>query len=324
MPPDRHITWDNFRQNYIAPGVPAVHSINGSPAVRFFVSGDAGSIGIQIAADGPCEPPELMLEQIGTRVRYSGQVPYIEVITDQSQLFEQFYAVMVNIADLVQLEGLPYTTAINRSVDQFRSLLEARAILTDDRVVGLWGELWVLKRLIDKHGITVFDSWDGPRDGVHDFRLGNDELEVKTTRNEERVHIISRLSQLVPSPDMSLYLVSLQLVPADNLAGVCLPGLIRSVKGMIGADHEVRDKFIDLLSGVGYDEGDSHFYRMKYILRSSPAVIPVDAACPRISPSMIDASIGTDLASRISDVQYRINLTGMGFGEDHAEFRRLL
>ena len=103
MKADRHITWDNFHQNFIVPGVPAVHPIDGNPDVRFFVSDDADSIGIQIRHEESVKAPDLKLEQIESQIRYLGQAQYLEIFTTQAILFEQFYAVMVNIADLVQI-----------------------------------------------------------------------------------------------------------------------------------------------------------------------------------------------------------------------------
>ena len=98
--------------------------------------------------------------------------------------------------------------AAERAIGQFRVLLKRSHVMSEDSMVGLWGEMWALIRLLNKYGTGTIDSWKGPDKGVHDFRIGNNELEIKTTRNEERTHIISRLSQLEPSPDMDLYLVS--------------------------------------------------------------------------------------------------------------------
>ena len=324
MQSDRHITWENFRQSFIEPGVPAAHPISGNPDVRFFVSDDAENIGIRIKHDGPGNAPDLMLEQIDSCIRYLGQEKYLEVSTDKALLFEQFYAVMVNIADLVQLDHLAGIDAAGRAIAQFRSLLEQKSTMSEDRIVGLWGELWVLKRLLGKHGLGVLNTWKGPEKGIHDFRLGEDELEVKTTRNEDRKHIISRLSQLEPSPDMSLFIVSLQVVPTDQSSGDSLLGLVRSITDQFSLEPEKQEVFSSLLGKAGYDSDFSHYYTDRYVLRSSPALIPVNADCPRVTWNMVEHGLGKDLSQRISDVKYRVDLTGLGYEQEHAEFKRVL
>ena len=321
---DRHITWDNFRNGFLEPGVPAIHPIPGNPDVRFFVTDNAEYVGIQIEYDGSVKAPDLMLEQIESCIRFSGQTRYLEVSTSKALLFEQYYAVMVIIADLVQLDHMNGIDAAERAIAQFRSLLEQKSTLSEDRIVGLWGELWVLKRLLDKHGLVVLDAWKGPEKGVHDFRLGDDELEVKTTRNEGRQHIISRLSQLEPSPDKNLFIVSLQVVPADQSSGVSLPGFVRSIENMLSSDPVKRDAFNYLLGESGYDDAVAHHYSSSYVLRSSPALIPVNADCPRITWNMVEHGLGAGLSQRISDVKYRVDLTGLGYEKDHSEFNRVL
>ena len=64
---------------------------------------------------------------------------------------------------------------------------------------GLLGELWFLDNLIDHLGPSIIRDWRGSEGDRHDFRIQNNEFEIKTTSSDERIHYISSISQLEPS-----------------------------------------------------------------------------------------------------------------------------
>ena len=59
------------------------------------------------------------------------------------------------------------------------------------------------------------------------------DLEVKTTTGERREHWISTTTQLVPTGDRPLYLLSIQLTAAALDAGHTLPSLIASARSTL-------------------------------------------------------------------------------------------
>ena len=55
--------------------------------------------------------------------------------------------------------------------------------LSPEKEVGLFGELEFLRETLSLGlpAITAIDGWEGPFEGVHDFKFGNGAVEVKTT-----------------------------------------------------------------------------------------------------------------------------------------------
>jgi hypothetical protein len=158
-----------------------------------------------------------------------------------------------------------------------------------------------------------FHCWVGPLGEPHDFRLDNIELEIKTTRNLKRTHIISNLDQLNPSKDHKLTLVSLQIGPAGAHGVETLRHLVDNVCQQIatGSAKEEANIFQDMIRRAGYREEHSKFYLGPLILRTDPRIIQVNNSFPRITKDNLDFIIGKE-ANRIGDVQYRVNVDGLG------------
>ena len=118
------------------------------------------------------------------------------ISTGDDQLYQAFYALLLDVSDRVQLDRAPVVDAINDALRVWRRLLAGLTGLTHEERVGLTGELWALLRLMGTRGAEAVDSWTGPAKEAHDFRLDSDEIEVKTTSGQRRRHQISRLDQL--------------------------------------------------------------------------------------------------------------------------------
>lgn len=320
MATSRHITWENFRDAFLDPKVPAIHPIPGSPAVSLFVDDGARRLGIRIAQKDIPEALHLPLVEIATSLERCGEDIFLEISTTNDELFEPFFAVMINMADLIQIEGYSPSIAVNSTLGLFRDLLKPKQLLSNEKLIGLWGELWLLRRILKQLGPGYLESWRGPRKEVHDFRFNKTEIEVKTTRNEERLHVISRVSQLEPSPNRVLYILSLQIVSSGAGAGDSLPSMVDSVYQLLRPYDNHLVEFRDLLSAEGYEQDDARYYNEKYVVRSNPVLIKVDNDCPRITSAMINECAGEDASARIDDVRYRVNLTGMGFSVDDQDF----
>lgn len=319
----RHISWENFALNYINPSVPARHTIPGIPGVQFFVTDKSTRIGIQIETE-TIEDIKYDLEQVESSIQRLDDKLYLEISTTNSSLFEPFYALMVKISDLVQISEFQPNEAAIAAIEEFRRLLEKKPLLSREKELGLWGELWVLDRLIKKRGPAAVMAWTGPLKKVHDFRLDNLELEVKTTSNEERSHIISRIAQLECSPGKKLFLLSLQVQEGGLNRGLTLSEVIESTKKLLLASAKMKRHFESLTKEVGYLDEDAKYYNTRVAMRRIPTLIPVNSDCPKLTQIMITGSIGDQLAARISGVHYRIDVEGLGFEEGSKQFNSIL
>ena len=323
----RHMTWDNFRANYISPGFPMLHPVPGSPRVQFFIDVSAARIGLRTPADQAAYNYVSPLAAVEVSVRQLQGADFVEVSSAVPGLYQQFYSLMMDIADHIQLEGTSPTAAVELAIVAWKNLLTATPLLGPERVLGLYGELWLLERLQSRSSGAAFaalDAWVGPLDEPHDFRIGNREFEVKTTTNTQRIHIISSLMQLVPSPEHELYILSLQLEPAGANAGRTLPEMIQAVRRLFGGNPQQLAGFDAAIKNVGYRDEDASHYSRRLQLRTPPCLIRVEAACPRLTPELLITLLGPDLFQRVSDVQYRINVEGLGFPDSTPEFLNLI
>jgi hypothetical protein len=318
----RHITWDIFQKNYIAPAVPAVYTLPDIPSVRFYVADEARKVGVQIYLESPITIPPVTLKEISIELKYLENKPFVDFSTTNLHLFQPFYSLMISISDLVQLRGVTPLIAIEKSIEELKRITATIPLLAEEKVLGVWGELWVLERLIIKHGIEAVYSWKGPDRSVHDFRHKNVEVEVKTTRNEEREHVISRLSQLEASPRFSLWLCSIQVVSSHD-SGKSLPEYVTRIIKLLNNNDKAVEYFENQLEKEGYKLSDADFYTTKYYLRTDPKLIEVDKDFVCLKRELIESRYA-DMASRITDVSYRLNVNGLGIDCCNQKFIELL
>lgn len=321
--PGRHWTWEQFNA-LIKRGIPAIHRISGDPDADFFVDDGGIRIGIRIQMDQTSESFQSPFKEIQINQVVKRKITCLEISTSSRQFYQDFYSFLVTLTDKVQLEGLPPLTALKETHEGWKELLRPKIILSEDQQLGLMGELLVLQRIFHKFWKDAIDSWTGPLREPHDFRLGQKEFEVKTTRNVQRIHIISSIEQLVPSPGRYLYLLSVQFAPAGANAGDSLVDMVRNIRRLLGKKNESLAKFNRLLrENVGYLDEHAAFYGVKYILRTKPSLVPVDVNCPKLTREQITLILG-EKANRINDLQYRVNLDGLGFEDGTSGFNKIL
>ena len=108
--------------------------------------------------------------------------------------------------------------------------------LSQDMIKGLFGELFVLKTLIEdsssSHLNDLLHSWKGPYDEGHDFVLDQKNIEVKTKEVSKLSVKISSEYQLEPEADKALELLVLS-VESNPVKGRSLRLLLADVKDMI-------------------------------------------------------------------------------------------
>lgn len=262
------------------------------------------------------------LSQITIAARVMDEAEWLEIATQDRDLFPYFHGFALSVADRIQLDGLDSNAAVNECVTRWRDLLQQVGRLSPEQELGLLGELWLLCHRIKRRGpADALESWMGPTGAAHDFRFEGVEVEVKATRSEHRAHIISSETQLVASAGCSLYLLSLQFAAAGPGEGWSLAEAIDDARGGLELGQLVQQFDQVLFEGHGLRMADAVTYRARLKLRSGPYLVPVDEAFPRVTPA---AYLGTDALGRILDVRYRVNVDGLGWSADSDEFQELL
>jgi hypothetical protein len=196
-------------------------------------------------------------------------------------------------------------------------------MLSEEKQTGLAGELWMLERLFAFSAGGALDAWTGPRGEAHDFRVGEREFEVKATRTERRVHSISSPTQLVPSPGMELFLLSVQFAGAGAAGGASLAERVRAARELFEPFGRAAEFDSLLLAKYGIGEATAGHYRERVQLRSKPYLVPVTPTFPSLREDDILA-IPREGMERISDVRYRLDVSGLGFPDGSPEFLAIL
>jgi hypothetical protein len=215
------------------------------------------------------------------------------------------FALLAEIADRVHLRGQPLASAVVCGLADHGALLDTRTGLGRERETGLFGELLVVEHLV-RQDVSNLSQWTGADGDEHDFKWANWHVEVKTTTTERRCHWISTLTQLLPDPDASLYVLSLQLTIGAPGRGRTLAELVTGLRDLVGPGLSLLDQ---RLIACGWHDRDADLYRTRWALRSRPMLYAVDAEFPRVVPdSLRRATVHPDL---ISDVRYRVDLTSL-------------
>ena len=318
---DRHLSWRNL-QDIIREGRPARFGVAGVPKVEIIV-GEAGAfLGLLSPIDLSLAVPVSPLELVSIEQREIDGQSFLMVSGNCQPLFEELYGFLTGVADSIQLDHQTPADALEAKFEAWKNLLRSAAILTKEQEIGLWGELWLLVRLLRNVGMSALQSWTGPLAEPHDFRLKNVEFEVKTTRRRTRTHTISSLDQLLPSPGNTLYLLSLQLEP--TAAGTSLREMIQSARSLLAEDITGTRRFNMMLEqNCGCRDQDAVRYGDAFRFRAEPALIPVDAACPKLTRSYFRTTLPS-VERRILDVSYEVDLEGLGFLDGTREFLHIL
>lgn len=311
-------SWDHLRSQYIEPGIPATFVLRSRPHIGLFLDEDAGRLGIRMEGAAAADIP-LRLSSMEIRDVSADGIRALELSVAEPQLFRPFFLFATDVAPRLT-DGEPAALAVTRALDEWRTLLRQDGLLSEERQQGLYGELWVLSRLIAA-GEDAVAAWTGPLAAAHDFRLHGRDIEVKTTRSARRVHLVNGLSQLTPAPDAPLFLLSLRVEDAGE-GGRSLAEAVEAAALALAEPR--RPVFWELVERSGYRPDDAHRYLIRWRLADPPRLVPVDDRCPRLTRKALGELPAFFRATRILDVSYQIDVDGMGVPDGSDEFLQII
>jgi hypothetical protein len=165
------------------------------PVVAGVVSGDRTSRGVTLEAR--------VLEVD------SSEVTYADLHCRISPLERVFERLVEDVLNRLSVDSTAPVATCRTALDDWRALLRAAGqSISREKVIGLVGELEVLRLLAQHDPAVALDAWRGPSKSVHDFVRGNAELEVKTTTSVDGNFIsISNIDQLDSTLVESLHLL---------------------------------------------------------------------------------------------------------------------
>lgn len=301
-----HLTADDLEKYFHQP-LPAVRRLSAQPPTYLLIDPATDQIRLRV-------PPGFGAPDVTTFDRITFDVvqeldeddEWFELTIDATENHHEAYLVIAAIVDLV-VNGTSFTDAVADGLRSFEELLLRKRRLTDEQQVGLFGELLFLEHAIT-HGtaLNVVDAWAGADREEHDFLFDGFSVEVKCTRSESRIHSIASASQLQPSPDRALYLLSIQVTAASSASqGRALGDVVASIRD--GLSNQSRQIFDKKLEDVGWRHDDTDLYQRRWSLRSVPRTFLVDDDFPALTPKHIADIVPQP--SHVVGVQYRLDLT---------------
>lgn len=215
---------------------------------------------------------------------------------------------------LVVDDSAPVSTC-RKALDEWRALLKtAGQGLTRETVIGLVGELEVLRLLAVHNPIGAVDAWRGPSRSVHDFVRGEAELEVKTTASVDGNFIlISNIDQLDPRAISSLHLVVVH-AREDRTA----PGLDGRIDELAHLGVP-RDALLTKVTTAGYVYGTGTGVEDRFRIRSVRGWIVGDSF-----PGLRRAELGETRLKGVSKIRYELALDSAPKRLSDREFEHLM
>ena len=315
--------WELFAHDYVENGVPYLYVVRSDPRVEVFVDQQSVRLGARLALPAATVLPASPLDEVLVANVLVNGVHTLEISTTSRLLYRNFYFLIADIISSVVLDSVLPLAALEQSLLRWQALLSVSDLLTEERQVGLFGELWMFRRLLPTLGAATTDAWTGPSAQAHDFRIGTNEFEVKSTSGSGPMHVISGLDQLVPSIGCRLFILSLQITHAGT-GGITLAEAITATGEALRPWSGAEDRFLYLLAGLGYKPTDAVRYPRRRKLRGQGLLVPVIDGCPRLIPDALAALPAIYEPSRIRRAVYDIDLQGLGFHDGDPRFLQLL
>jgi len=175
--------------------------------------------------------------------------------------------------------------------------------LTLEKQIGLFGELYLLKKLLLQTGSfrEVLSIWTGPETGIRDFEKNDCAIEVKTTHthNHQRIRI-SNERQLDTSLLNNLFLFHLSIEKRNSDENT-LNTIVDEVYSILGEKKLFGNILKRKLISAGYFDHHQHLYQnLSFIIRDED-FYKIENKFPRIEEK--------DLMKGVGDVKYSIILT---------------
>jgi hypothetical protein len=186
-------------------------------------------------------------------------------------------------------------------------------------LIGLAGELLVVRNLITSMHDFDFECWTGPDGGIHDFEGSNYSIEVKTTiAPNSSTALISGLWQLeeIDSKPLSLLLIELRINP-DGITLFDLHNEIIKLNKGPSVDFDLKLALLGVTGNILEQYADFAF-SVEQI-----SVYRIDSDFPKLTFHTLN---DIDATGRISDVTYRLNLAGLEFskGKDFPDLKSII
>lgn len=164
-------------------------------------------------------------------------------------------------------------------------------VLSAEAELGLFGELAFLERLVaaGMPATAAVLAWEGPRDGLQDFRIGAGAIEVKTSAAAGTfLAVINSLEQLDDCLCNPLFLAAVRVIPDGS--GMTLPEMADQVRQVLLDSYTDLDAFEDLLLQAGLLRALVGHYTRRFRVHDV-AIHHVTGEFPRLTRANVPAQV---------------------------------
>jgi Putative PD-(D/E)XK family member, (DUF4420) len=230
---------------------------------------------------------------------------YADLACLRDDLGDLFTELCVDVLDAAEEVPDNPVRALYRVLDRWKALFRTHGVpLGPEQLAGLFGELTVLNRLLEKDS-SAHRLWHGPVGHRHDFSSGNTAVEVKTsTAGDGRRARIHGLDQLEAPDGGSLCLAWYRVQrTAVNGSGTAFLAMVERALRL--CDDEAA--LLDLLARAGYHPADAGHYHDVRFATSEERWYRVEPEFPGLTTKTL-AEAGVPVS--VFDVEYTIDLSG--------------
>ena len=172
-------------------------------------------------------------------------------------------------------------------------------IMSEIRQQGLYGELLFLNECMNFQGAEAVLHWAGSEDETHDFYFGPNAVEVKTTSVQAPYFAsISSEYQLDNGDVPGKLFLRFYAFRKSRSGGEKLPELIAEIRGRLGENLSMMQKFNEKLKKYGYFDEAEDSYTVGYYQRDTYC-FSVKDSFPRITKDTVPLGVA-DLTYRVS------------------------
>jgi hypothetical protein len=305
--------WDEFRVSDRAPGITGKRA-PGLPADRpvYLAIDERGARHVLVPLQGNGgDAPRVTTR--GLRVSTEDYAvagrpvePFLDLVCIDEAQVATFVAVTRDILDSIKNSDASPTTIVALALERWRLFWRSDSRgLSSEQVLGLFGELWFLKRWLADWSAQTVAHWTAPSASRHDFQWPLASVEVKTSASgsgRAPVHHIASVDQLEAPETGDLYLFSLQVVE-DSLSANTLGGIVGDMTAKLLSDKESLSQFNAKLAGWGYTPADESQFERRFRIISE-RLYRVDGGFPRLSRR----ALGDSLANGVTDITYSVDM----------------
>lgn len=175
-----------------------------------------------------------------------------------------------------------------------------RPILTGIKAQGLFGELLFLRELINDAGPSAVNTWSGVNNETHDFYVGQNAVEIKTTSKQApyMAHINSEYQLDDHDVNRNLFL-RMYALRKDTNGGQRLPELVNILRGLIKDAPSASRTFEEKIAKAGYLDAAEDYYQEGYTVRDTYS-FEIKEGFPRI--------VRKNLPTGVYNLEYSVSI----------------